>query len=56
MFGAPGIGQKCDACEEIISAGQVAMAVPFQQRKIFLYLHAGCFSVWDSERRALGTA
>jgi len=53
MFGAPGIGQKCDACEEIISAGQVAMAVPFQQRKIFLYLHAGCFSVWDSERRVL---
>ena len=53
MFGAPGVGQKCDACEEVIFAGQLAMAVPFQQKKILLQLHAGCFSIWDFERRTV---
>jgi hypothetical protein len=53
MFGAPGIGQKCDACEEVISANQLAMAVPLQPKRGFLFLHAGCFSMWDAERRTL---
>ena len=51
LFGAPGIGQGCAACKTPIEKTQLAMAVPTPKDKTFIFLHAGCFAIWDEERR-----
>jgi len=45
--GAPGIGEPCDACENRIDEGQLAMAVPSRAHKAFIKLHADatCFGM-----------
>ena len=53
IFGAPGTGGTCDACEEVLSAAQLVMTLLLQQDGTVGFLHADCFVVWDCERRVL---
>ena len=51
LYGAPGrIGRICDGCDQTMTAAQLVMAVPM--RDSFVYLHAGCFMIWNEERTA----
>lgn len=43
----------CDACEEILTEGEIVMNAVFLSRdRPPIQLHVGCFGVWESERRA----
>jgi hypothetical protein len=53
-FGRPGNGQRCDACEEILTTVSLMMEVYSlaTDRKSFRF-HGDCYMLWDNERRAL---
>ena len=53
LFGGPGNGEICDACDAVITKEQLGIegislagggGRPLQ-------IHAGCFQIWDTERR-----
>src|SRR5262245_26793479 len=51
LHGAPGgIGRTCDGCDQTMTAAQLVMAVPMADT--FVYLHAGCYVIWNEERTA----
>jgi hypothetical protein len=51
LYGAPGgIGRICDGCDQTMTAAQLVMAVP--RGDTFVYLHAGCYMIWNEERTA----
>jgi len=50
--GVPGDGGTCDACDQTLTAAQLAMAVPV--RDTFVRLHADCYMIWNEERIAGG--
>ena len=52
VSGAPGKGESCVACDEIIAKSQLAMEGTGEHRTV-LHFHVGCFSLWDLERTAL---
>ena len=66
MWGGPGNGETCDACDLLISKGEFVIegiAVPGDvqnalnalnavDRRKPLQLHVPCFSLWDQERRS----
>ena len=49
-FGHPGNGQKCNACDEILTTGRLMMEVTYNGR-IFLF-HGDCYLLWMDERSA----
>jgi hypothetical protein len=49
-FGRPGNGQKCNACDEILTTARLMMEVTYNG-KIFLF-HGDCYMLWLDERRA----
>jgi hypothetical protein len=49
LYGAPGIGERCDACDKVLSPTQLVMSVPWPSRKTFAHLHADCFIVWNAD-------
>jgi hypothetical protein len=51
VSGAPGNGESCVACSEIIAKSQFAMEGTGEHRTVFQF-HVGCFSLWDVERNA----
>ena len=55
LYGAPGIGQHCDACDKVLSPTQLVMSVPRPSRKTFAHLHADCFMAWNAVRRSRAT-
>jgi hypothetical protein len=50
----PADGQKCDACEKLITMAQfVVTGVSLAgRRSISIQLHVQCFQLWDDERCA----
>ena len=55
LYGAPGgIGRICDGCDQTTTAAQLVMAVPMDNT--FVYLHAGCYMIWNEERTAAKAA
>ena len=50
-FGQPGNGQKCSACDEILTTDRLMMEVPANNGKIFSF-HGDCYLLWLDERRA----
>jgi hypothetical protein len=53
LWGGPGAGEVCDACEEKIAMPALVMeGISVSGRKP-LQLHVQCFYLWDTERRGL---
>jgi hypothetical protein len=50
-FGHPGNGQKCSACDEILTTDRLMMEVPANNGKIFSF-HGDCYVLWLDELRA----
>ena len=50
VYGAPGAGGLCDACEHLLRPTQLVMSVPFKEA--FVYLHADCFTIWNALRQS----
>jgi hypothetical protein len=54
VWGGPGNGETCDACGAIVTKREFVIAgVSLAGGRKALYLHAGCFRVWEAERRPL---
>ena len=54
VWGGPGNGETCDACGTIVTKQEfVIEGVSLAGGREALNLHAGCFWVWEAERRPL---
>ena len=53
MWGGPGQGETCDACEEVITKPQMLME-GLSETSRGVQMHVACFYVWDAERQATG--
>ena len=51
VWGGPGSGETCHACEEIIAKPALLMEGIALGGKAPLQLHVQCFYMWDGERR-----
>jgi hypothetical protein len=52
VWGGPGNGETCDACERIITKHEFVMeGISLAGGKAPLQLHVACFWLWDEERR-----
>jgi hypothetical protein len=52
VWGGPGNGETCDACDGIITKDEFVMeGISLAGGKGPLQLHVGCFWLWESERR-----
>lgn len=55
VWGGPGNGESCDACEETITKSQFVMeGVSSEDGGPGVQLHVRCFHVWDAERQVPG--
>jgi hypothetical protein len=54
FWGGPSNGERCDACDALISKSQLVMegitSTPSDKKPI--QFHVVCFQLWDAERRA----
>ena len=50
IYGAPGVGGVCDACDKSLAPTQLVMSVPWPSRRTFAHLHADCFMAWNEVR------
>lgn len=50
VFSAPGTGELCGACEQLLAGTQLAMVVPLKADNTFVKLHADCYLLWVAER------
>jgi len=48
----PADGQKCDACEKLITMAQFVVTGTTLAGRGSIQLHVQCFQFWDDERRA----
>jgi hypothetical protein len=54
IWGGPGDGEACDACEEIVPTNQLLMeGIAIDQRRPVQF-HVKCFYLWDEMRKAPG--
>jgi hypothetical protein len=51
VWGGPGNGEKCVACEELITKNDFVMDGIGEGSRAFQF-HVQCFRIWDSERNA----
>ena len=53
VLGGPGNGEICDACDAVIAKDQLGIEeIPLAGGGAKpLQAHAGCFQIWDAERR-----
>ena len=49
LFGGPGVGGICGACDNPLLPSQLVMAIPTGAGR-FVDLHADCFILWDELR------
>jgi len=47
VYGGPGDGRPCAACDKATSHRQLVMAIPVANPTMLAYLHADCFELWD---------
>src|SRR5262245_5054327 len=52
IFGGPGTGGPCDACNRELRVTQLVMELPTLDGRV-LFVHGDCFIVWDWERAAM---
>jgi len=52
IWGGPGNGEKCDACEDVVRTGQPLMEGTSAVTNQGIQLHVECLCVWDTERAA----
>jgi hypothetical protein len=50
VFGAPGAGGRCAACNLDLLKNQLVMDVPLTDDGPPLQLHGDCFMIWDAQR------
>ena len=53
IWGGPGQGETCDACEEVVTKPQMLME-GISETGSGIHMHVQCFYMWDNERRAVG--
>ena len=53
IWGGPGNGETCDACEETISKAQMLME-GVGTKEGGVQFHVRCFHLWDAERNVPG--
>ena len=51
VFGGPGTGQRCDACEETVLAEDLEIEGNLAKGGLVRF-HIRCFSIWQKEREA----
>ena len=51
VFGGPGTGKLCDACETTISEGEIEFEADLPKGGIVRF-HLQCFTLWQKEREA----
>ena len=52
IWGGPGQGEICDACERPVTANEFLMeGVSLAEGKKGIHLHSQCFYIWDTLRR-----
>ena len=49
IFGGPGAGGRCGACNRELRSTQLVMELPMFDGHVH-FVHGDCFSVWDAER------
>lgn len=54
FWGGKPDGEDCDACEEVITAGQLILEGISTLTKQGIQFHVECFYLWDLERNAPG--
>jgi hypothetical protein len=54
VWGGPGNGESCDACEEIITKAQFVMEGISSEGGLGVQLHVRCFQIWDAVRQVPG--
>ena len=53
LWGGPGTGQPCDACEKVITKAELEFEGPGPKGDVVRF-HIGCFGIWDTERQSEG--
>ena len=53
IWGGPGAGETCDACEEVVTKPQMLME-GISENGRGIQMHVQCFYMWDNERRPIG--
>ena len=52
IWGGPGNGEVCDACETIVTKDELIMeGISLDQGRKPIQFHTRCFYLWDVERR-----
>ena len=51
IFGGPGAGGRCGACNRELRGTQLVMELPTFAGRV-LFVHGDCLAVWDTERMA----
>jgi hypothetical protein len=55
LWGGPGDGEECDACEEPIPKNQLIMeGISLDGNRRLVQFHVACFYLWDEVRKAPG--
>jgi hypothetical protein len=55
LWGGPGDGEECDACEEPIPKNQLLMeGISLDGDRRPVQFHVACFYLWDEVRKAPG--
>jgi hypothetical protein len=55
VWGGPGDGEECDACEEPIPKNQLIMeGISLDGDRRAVQFHVACFYLWDEMRKAPG--
>ena len=54
VWGAPGNGEACDACEKSITKDEFIMeGIGVEGSRQPVQMHVACFRFWDEERRVI---
>ena len=57
VWGGPGNGEMCDACEAVITKDEWVMeGISLAGGRKALQLHVECFHLWEKERHAMAGA
>ena len=54
VWGGPGHGATCSACEDTISKRQLEIEAVLMGGTTFMF-HVHCFQLWDEERKAVAS-
>jgi hypothetical protein len=55
VWGGPGHGETCRACDEVVPPGQLLMeGISIDATQIGIQFHVKCFYLWDTLRKVAG--